>query len=128
MAGFDWTARLKDRTIGDDLIGQSLRCVRSMEVTEDSISPDAIRAVRLDGPGYYLAHSQTLRLMRRDYVCPTLGDRSSPKEWVKNGKPDLIEKATRSKIEILSARPRQPSAPDLDERIRDDFTIHLRPA
>ena len=114
--------------IGDDLLGQSLRCVRGIEVTDDSISLEAIRSVCLEGPGHYLGHRQTLDLMQRDYVYPRLGDRSSPKEWVENGKPNLVEKATRLKNEILSAPSAAAFSPDLDRRIREKFNIQLPPA
>ena len=43
--------------------------------------------VCLDGPGHYLGSPQTLELMQRDYVYPTVGDRSSPKEWNERGRP-----------------------------------------
>lgn len=112
--------------IGDDLLGQSLRCVRGIEVTEDSLSLETIRSVCLDGPGHYLGHGQTLDLMQRDYVYPRLGDRSSPKEWVENGKPGLVEKATRLKTEILSAPSAAAFDPQLDRRIREKFNIRLR--
>ena len=60
-----------------------------------------------------------------DHVYPALGDRSSPKEWVELGKPNLVKKATARKEAILS----EPSAarfdPMLDKAIRERFTIHL---
>ncbi len=118
---------LESLIIGDDLLGQSLRCVRGIEVTEDSISLEAIRSVCLDGPGHYLGHGQTLDLMQRDYVYPTLGDRSSPKEWVENGRPNLVAKATRLKNEILKTSSAASFSPALDRRIREKFNIHLRP-
>ena len=36
--------------LGDDLIGQALRCVRGIEVTEDTVSIDTMRQVCLEGP------------------------------------------------------------------------------
>jgi trimethylamine--corrinoid protein Co-methyltransferase len=35
--------------------------------------------------------------MQTEYIYPALGDRSSPKEWVENGKPDLLANATQRK-------------------------------
>ena len=68
--------------LGDDLIGQALRCVRGIEVDEDTLSLDTMRAVCLGGPGHYLGTDQTLARMQTDYAYPALGDRTSPK----NGK------------------------------------------
>ncbi|MEM9211451.1 MAG: trimethylamine methyltransferase family protein [Pseudomonadota bacterium] len=116
---------LESLIIGDDMIGQSLRCVRGIEVTEDSVSLDVIRSVCLEGPGHFLGSEQTLGLMQTEYIYPRLGDRSSPKEWKENGKPNLIENATRLKNEILS----QPSQAALDAEtdlaIRQRFNIHI---
>ena len=116
---------LESLILGDDLIGQALRCVRGIEVTEDTVSVDVIRATCLEGPGHYLGSDQTLALMQTEYIYPALGDRTSPKEWEELGKPDLLQKATARKSEILS----RPSAarfdPAIDSVIRDRFKIHL---
>jgi trimethylamine--corrinoid protein Co-methyltransferase len=63
--------------------------------------------------------------MQADHVYPALGDRTSPKEWVENGKPDLIEKATARKEEILSHRSEARFDPVLDAEIRKRFKIYL---
>ena len=46
--------------LGDDLIGQALRCVRGIEVNEATLSLETMRDVCLGGPGHYLGHDQTL--------------------------------------------------------------------
>lgn len=116
---------LESLIIGDDLLGQSLRCVRGIEVSEAALSLDTMREVCLQGPGHYLGSAQTLGLMQTDYIYPRIGDRTSPKEWVEKGKPNLMAEATRVKAEILS----HPSAAAFDAltdaRIRARFNIHL---
>ncbi|MEM9716461.1 MAG: trimethylamine methyltransferase family protein [Pseudomonadota bacterium] len=112
--------------LGDDAIGQALRCVRGIEVSEDSVSLDVIRSVCLEGPGHFLGSEQTLGLMQTEYIYPRLGDRSSPKEWKENGKPDLIENAIKLKNEILSQTSKAALNPNLDQAIRERFNIHLR--
>jgi len=111
--------------IGDDLLGQSQRCVRGIEVTDSSLSLDTMRSVCLGGPGHYLGSGQTLGLMQTDYIYPEIGDRTSPKEWQEKGKPNLIESAVRRKEDILS----KPSAAAFDAAtdaaIRARFNIHL---
>ncbi|MEJ2026143.1 MAG: trimethylamine methyltransferase family protein [Limibacillus sp.] len=114
--------------LDNDLIGQCQRCVRGIEVTEDSVSLEVIRNVCTEGPGHYLGHEATLTLMQRDYVYPEIGDRTSPKEWVEKGKPDLVETASARKREILEgAHPRHISS-ELDGRLREQFPIKLRRA
>ncbi len=111
--------------LGDDLLGQAMRCVRGIEVNDDTIGLEVMRSVCLDGPGHYLGHEQTLARMQRDYIYPTLGDRSSPKEWMENEKPDLLVKA-KSRKETLLAQPSKALLPsELDAQIRQKFPIRL---
>lgn len=111
--------------LGDDLIGQALRCVRGIEVNEETLAVDQIAQVCMNGPGHYLGTDQTLSRMQIDCVYPALGDRTSPKEWDENGKPDLINRATLRKEAILSERSAARFPADLDQAIREKFTIHL---
>lgn len=111
--------------LGDDLIGQAQRCVRGIDVTEESIGLDAMRAVCLGGPGHYLGQPQTLSLMETEYVYPATANRSSPKEWEEQKKPDLLKNATRRKEEILATRSNARFDPELDSEIRRKFKIHL---
>ena len=73
--------------LGDDIIGQVLRCVRGIEVTEDSVSIEVLKDVCMGGPGHYLGAAQTLGLMETEYLYPKLGNRMSPKEWEELGRP-----------------------------------------
>ena len=56
--------------LGDDLLGQAMRCVRGIDVTQDSTSIDAMKQVCLGGPGHYLGSDQTLELMQTEYIYP----------------------------------------------------------
>ncbi|MBY5932343.1 trimethylamine methyltransferase family protein [Tateyamaria omphalii] len=111
--------------LGDDIIGQALRCTRGIEVTDETLALDQIAQVCMEGPGHYLGTDQTLSRMQSDCVYPTFGDRTSPKEWVERGKPDLIAKARARKDEILATRPAAAFDPVLDGAIREKFAIHL---
>ena len=111
--------------LGDDIIGQALRCVKGIDVTEDSVSLEVIRETCLTGPGHYLGSDQTLKLMQTEYIYPALGDRSSPKEWVENGKPDLLANATQRKEAILSDPSNARFDPETETALRSAFNIHL---
>ncbi len=116
--------------LGDDLIGQAQRCVRGIEVTEDTVAVETIRSTVLGsdgtgGPGHYLGADQTLTLMQKDFVYPTLGDRTSPKEWAENDKPDLIQNAIKRKEALLSTPSPAAFDPQLDRSLREAFNIHL---
>ncbi len=116
---------LESLVLGDDLLGQAMRCVRGIEVTEDTVSVDVIRQTCMGGPGHYLGSDQTLSVMQTEYIYPELGDRTSPKEWDELGKPDLIQKAIARKEAILSEPSSARFAPDVDRAIREAFKIHL---
>ncbi len=111
--------------LGDDLIGQAQRCIRGIEVNEETLALDQIAEVCMGGPGHYLGTDATLSRMQADYVYPIFGDRTSPKEWAELGKPDLIDKATARKEEILSMPSPARFDPLLDAQIRAGFNIHL---
>jgi trimethylamine---corrinoid protein Co-methyltransferase len=111
--------------LGDDIIGQALRCVRGIEVTEETLALDQMREVCLGGPGHYLGTEATLSRMEVDHVYPRMGDRTSPKEWIERDRPDLVAKAMRRKEEILATRAPARFDPAVDRAIREQFRIHL---
>lgn len=111
--------------LGDDVIGQALRCVRGIEVTDDTLALEEIRKVCMGGPGHYLGTDQTLSRMQSDHVYPIYGDRTSPKEWAEKGKPDLVAKATARKQAILATPSRAAFDPVLEAALRARFNIHL---
>ena len=115
---------LEGLVLGDDLVGQALRCVRGIDVTEDSVSLDVMRSVCLGGPGHYLGSEQTLKLMQTEYTYPILGNRMSPKEWNEAGRPELLPAAKARKDAILSTAPAQIS-PDIDRAVRERFRIYF---
>ena len=113
--------------LGDDMLGQCLRCVRGIDVNDDTLSVEVMKSVCLDGPGHYLGHEQTLGLMQTEYIYPALGDRTSPKEWAEIGRPDLVQKAIARKNEILSKIYPTHLPYERDRAVRDAFNIHLPP-
>ena len=117
---------LESLVLGDDLLGQALRCVKGIDVNKASLSLDTIRDICLNGPGHYLGHNQTLSLMQTEYIYPVLGDRTSPKEWAENGKPDLLLKAKERTKDLLSTPTKEELNPLLRKEIMQKFPIHLK--
>jgi len=116
---------LEGLIIDNDVLGQCLRCVRGIEVTDEKLSIAEMKAACLGGPGHYLGSDQTLSLMQTDYFYPEIGDRSSPKEWLERNKPVLIETAIARKHEILSTPPPALLPPEIDDALRAAFQIRL---
>ena len=113
--------------LGNDMIGQALRCVRGIEVDDDTIGLETMRATCMGGPGHYLGSEHTLKRMQSDYVYPTLADRSSPKEWEERQKPDLITAARLQKERTIADRSHAALPAELDQDIRARFNILLDP-
>ncbi|MEM7301382.1 MAG: trimethylamine methyltransferase family protein [Pseudomonadota bacterium] len=116
---------LESLVLDNDLLGQALRCVRGIEVNKKSLSIETMRDVCMGGPGHYLGHDQTLRLMQTEYVYPSISDRLSPKEWAEIGKPDLVAKAIAEKQRLLSSVFPDHIDEATDRELRDSFNIKL---
>lgn len=116
---------MESLVLGDDMLGQVLRCVKGIDVSDESISLDAMKAVCLGGPGHYLGHDQTLSLMQTEYIYPVVADRTTPKLWVEMGSPDLIQQAILRKNRILAEGSWPKIAPDLDAAVRAKYRIHF---
>jgi len=116
---------LESLIIDNDMLGQCMRAVRGVEVTPDTLSVDVMRDVCMGGPGHYLGHDATIKVMQTEYIYPELADRSSPKEWEENGKPDLLVKATQKKEQILTRFVPDHIPSHTDELIRQHHNILL---
>jgi trimethylamine--corrinoid protein Co-methyltransferase len=112
--------------LGDDIIGQALRCARGIEVNDKTLALDQIAQVCMGGPGHYLGTAGTLSRMQSDHYYPTYGNRMSPKEWVEKEKPNLMESAKTRKEAILGAPSAAALDPQIDRDIRAKFNIHLK--
>lgn len=116
---------LESVVMDNDSIGSALRTVRGIEVNDETLSIDVMRQVCTKGPGHYLGSDQTISLMQREYFYPTVGDRTSPKEWIENGSPSILDHAIAKTREILATHyPRHISA-EMDARLRANYPILL---
>ena len=116
---------MESLVLGDDLLGQVLRCIKGIDVSEDSLSLEAMKSVCLGGPGHYLGHDQTLSLMQTEYIYPEVADRSTPKLWAELGSPDLIAQAQLRMARILAEGSWPKVAPEVDAAVRARFNIHF---
>jgi trimethylamine--corrinoid protein Co-methyltransferase len=116
---------LESFVIDNDMLGAVLRTIRGIEITDESLSIDAMRDVCIGGPSHFLGHDQTMQLMQKDYVYPEVADRLSPKEWVEKGSPDMVEKARARVREVLSSHYPGHIDPAVDAALRARFPIRL---
>lgn len=111
--------------IDNEIVGATLRTIRGIEVTDEAISLDVMRATCIGGPGHFLGSDQTLRLMQSEYIYPTVGNRNSPKEWREKGQPMLIDTAKRKLAEILATHHPHHISREMDDAIRTGYPVRL---
>lgn len=116
---------LESLFLDNDALGQAMRCVRGIEVNDDTLSVNAMRDVCVDGPGHYLGHGQTLDLMQKEYFYPELANRFSPKEWAELGKPDIVKLAIERKNKVLAEFFPNHVDQETDDWLRKEFNICL---
>ncbi|MEP0520169.1 MAG: trimethylamine methyltransferase family protein [Hyphomicrobiales bacterium] len=121
LLGFSFEGLILD----NDVLGQCLRTVRGIEVSDENLDIERIKAVCLDGPGHYLSEEQTLAKMQTEYFYPELSDRLSPKEWKEVGKPELVAAAVKKKERLLANQTSAALPPELDKLLRATYPIHL---
>ena len=111
--------------IDNDVIGAVQRTIRGINVSDESLSLETIRNVCLKGPGHYLGSEQTLKLMQKEYVYPSVGDRSSPNEWLEQGRPTVLDRAARKLASILASHYPTHIPESVDAAIRERLPIRL---
>ena len=116
---------LESLLIDNDIIGAVQRTIRGIEVNDETLSLDTIRDVCLTGPGHYLGAPQTLNLMQRDYLYPQIANRASPNQWVEQGRPSIVQTASKKLQVILEQHFPSHISPEMDARIRAEFPVRL---
>nr|WP_316652228.1 trimethylamine methyltransferase family protein [uncultured Gellertiella sp.] len=116
---------LEQVVIDNDIIGAVQRTIRGIEVTSDSLSLETIRSVCLEGPGHFLGAEQTLKLMKKEYIYPDIGDRKSPNEWNEMGRHNVVERAAKRVNDILSTHYPDHVSAELDAEIRARYPVRL---
>jgi trimethylamine--corrinoid protein Co-methyltransferase len=124
MLGSIMAASKEALVIDDDMCGAILRSVRGIEMFEGAIDLDMIEQV-VTGEGHYLGTAQTLALMTKEYVYPSLGDRQSVNDWLESGSQTIWDRAI-ARVGALEAQPEPDHLPaDVEAAIRAKFPIHL---
>ena len=111
--------------IDNDVIGAVQRTIKGIDVSDESLSLETIRKVCLEGPGHYLGSDQTLQLMQKEYIYPGVGDRSSPNAWLEEGRPSVVDHASRKLASILASHYPTHIPESVDAAIRERLPIRL---
>ncbi|MCK4411021.1 trimethylamine methyltransferase family protein, partial [Candidatus Bipolaricaulota bacterium] len=110
--------------VDNDINGMALRALQGIEVSDDTLALDVIKAV---GPGgNYLTQRHTLKYARSDeFYIPTGADRNSRVAWKETGGKDARERAREIARGILNQERPQLIPSEIDSQIRRRFDIRL---
>ena len=126
MVGSLMAQSFEGMVIDNDMLGNILRLVRGIEVTDETLSFDVIKETVL-GQGHFLSHKQTIRLMKSEFVYPDIADRSLPDQWHDDGKKTVYDQAHKKVKKMLSNHYPDYIDSTADARIRRSFPIKLKP-
>jgi len=124
MLGSIMVASTESLLIDNDMCGAILRTVRGIEIRDDFFDIESIERV-VSGDGHYLGESQTLQLMKTEYVYPNLGDRKSVADWLDTGSESIWHRAQKRVQNILAENESTHLNPQRDRKIRQSFNIKL---
>ena len=110
--------------IDNDMLGMAQRVIRGIEVSDETLSVETIKAAVL-GDGHYLGAADTLKSMETEYVYPDTADRASTQVWIAEGATTMDERAHETAKRLLAEHFVQAIPADLDARIREKFPIRL---
>lgn len=116
---------LEGVVLDNDVIGAAQRTIKGIDMSDEALSLDVIRAAVIGGPGHYLGSEQTLTLMQREYIYPAIGDRLSSKEWIEVGRPSVVGRAADKVREILGSHYPSHIPESVDAAIRAQLPIRL---
>ncbi|MBC6405284.1 MAG: trimethylamine methyltransferase family protein [Rhodospirillales bacterium] len=124
MLGSIMAASKEALVIDNDMCRAILRSVRGVELFEGSIDLDTIERV-VTGEKHFLGTPQTLELMTKEYVYPSLGDRQNIDDWLESGAQTLWDRAV-ARVAAIEAQP-APShlATDSESALRARLPIKL---
>jgi trimethylamine--corrinoid protein Co-methyltransferase len=120
------TVAYEQYVIDNDINGVVMRMLRGIEVSDETLSLDVIDEV-CKGPGHFLGHPQTLKLMNSEYLYPRLMDRDTRDDWEGKGAKDIREAARETAGRILTEHWPEVIPADLDAELRRRFNILLPP-
>lgn len=123
MIGSLMGCSFESMVIDNEAGGMFLRSLRGIEVNDESLAVDVIHNCAID-PGHFLGNPHTLSSMKSEFVYPKLMDRERTDTWEKEGKLDLMDRASKSAAAVLGCH--FPNFfGDADAQVREEFPIVL---
>ncbi len=96
---FCMTASYEKYVTDNEIIGEVMRVLRGVEVTDDTLAVDVTAAV---GPGgNYIQEDHTFEHMRDEHFMPKVADRQPREIWEESGKKDTYARSHEIVLEVL---------------------------
>jgi trimethylamine--corrinoid protein Co-methyltransferase len=99
----------------NEVIGWLRRCLRKLEVSEETLALDLIHQVGPDG--HFLETEHTVRHVRKDWL-PSVLDRSNYHRWETRGATTLQQRANQKVRELTHNHRAQPLPEGVEERLK----------
>ncbi len=104
--------------IDDDVAGMVGRYLRGVEVTPETIAEDVIHTVG-PIPGEFLTTKHTREWWKKEQYMPRVADRTPYPQWLKQGKPTVLDHARQRMEEILVTHQVKPLAREKEQAVED---------
>ena len=116
---------MESLVIDNDMLGQCMRAIRGLEVSDEAISIETMRQVCLEGPGHYLGSDHTMGLMETEYLYPKISNRLSPKEWAEVGKPEIVDDAQAYIRQVIEGPEPCHISAELDKSLKEKWPLKV---
>ena len=116
---FATTVSKEKLVIDNEILGMVNRAVKGIDVNEQTLAFDAIKAA---GPGgNFVTNRHTRRFMHKEHYYPTLSDRQKRELWVEAGSKRAAARANDTVTELLGQEPHYYLEKSLRQELQEMF-------
>ena len=117
MLEFESCQSLEKLVIDDEICGMAYRLLEGIAQRDEPIATELLRDVKPDS--HFLSSPHTLRWFREELYFPSIIERGTHGEWLKQGGKSLADKAAEKVEELLKKEVSPPLASDLQKGLRE---------
>ncbi len=116
---FCLTASYEKYVMDNEILGEVMRVLKGVTVTEETLAVDVTAEV---GPGgNFLQEDHTFDHMREEHFVPKIADRKPREKWEATGKKDTFTRCHEIVLEVLETHKAEPVDEEVVKAIRTKF-------
>jgi len=116
---FCLTASYEKYVMDNEILGEVMRVLKGVTVTEETLAVDVTAEV---GPGgNFLQEDHTFDHMREEHFVPKIADRKPREKWEETGKKDTFTRCHEIVLEVLETHKAEPVDEEVVKAIRTKF-------